>query len=420
MCDKRGTRPQEGAAMSRRIVPVLLGTEVGVYGMARAFWQEYHVKSYAYGTFPLTPTRYSKFIEQRCDERFADPKHFVEILNRDAKGFDDATVLVIPCGDDYSLLLSAHKDELDPRLTAITSDAGVLDELNDKARFYELCERAGVPYPRAISVSGISDLPDDLPFPFPVAVKPTDAASYREHEFEGQKKAFIIEDRAMLEETVRRVYDSGYDAQLVIQDFVPGDDSNMRTMNGYVRQDGSVALLALGRPILEDPEPMRIGNYVAIISYGDEKLYATVEQLLSNIHYFGYFNLDMKYDERDGSYKLLDFNPRQGRSSYFVTLAGSNLARFVVEDIVEGKKEPAVHASRRYLWVGMSKHIVKRYTPEGDGRDEALKLMREGLVGTTLYGEHDNDPRRLYYIGRLWLSYFRDFKRYFGHRELEG
>ncbi|MDO5118939.1 MAG: hypothetical protein Q4D48_02540 [Coriobacteriales bacterium] len=405
--------------MSRPFVPILLGTEVGVYGMARAFWEAYGVKSYAYGTFPLTPTRHSKFIEQRCDEGFAEPDRFVEILNRDAGTFGDAIPLVIPCGDDYSLLLSAHKNELDPRLVAITSDAGVLDELNNKSRFYALCERAGVPYPRAVTISGMDDLPNELPFPFPVAVKPTDAASYREHEFEGQKKAFIIEDRAMLEETIRRVYASGYDAQLVIQDFVPGDDSNMRTMNGYVRQDGSVALLALGRPILEDPEPMRIGNYVAIISYGDERLYATVEQLLSHIHYFGYFNLDMKYDPRDGSYKLLDFNPRQGRSSFFVTLAGHNLARCVVEDVVEGKKGPAVHADDEYLWVGMSRLIVRHYTPKGPGRDQALALMRAGKVGTTLFGAHDNHPKRLYYMGRLWLSYFRDFQRFFGHRELE-
>lgn len=406
--------------MTRPFVPVLLGTEVGVYGMARAFWEAYGVKSYAYGTFPLTPTRHSKFIEQRCDERFAEPERFVEVLNRDASTFGDAFPLVIPCGDDYSLLLSTHKDELDPRLVPITSDAGVLDELNDKARFYALCERAGVPYPRAVSISGPQDLPDELPFPFPMAVKPTDAASYREHEFEGQKKAFIIENRTMLEEVVERIYASGYDAQLVVQDFVPGDDSNMRTMNGYVRQDGSVALLALGRPILEDPEPMRIGNYVAIISYGDEALYATVEKLLSHINYFGFFNLDMKYDPRDGSYKLLDFNPRQGRSSFFVTLAGNNLARFVVEDVVEHKVGPAVHANEEYLWVGMSRLIVRHYTPKGEGRDKALALMREGKVGTTLFGAHDNDPRRLYLMGRLWASYFRDFRRFFGHREFEG
>ncbi len=96
---------------------------------------------------------------------------------------------------DYSLLLSAHKNELDPRLVAITSDAGVLDELNDKSRFYALCERAGVPYPRCCHHHGSDDIPDDLPFPFPVCGEAyrCGPSATREHEFEGQKKAFITE-----------------------------------------------------------------------------------------------------------------------------------------------------------------------------------------------------------------------------------
>ncbi len=404
--------------MAQPFVPVLLGTEIGAYGMARAFWEAYQVKSVAYGTFPLTPTAYSKFIEQRCDAGLLDPTRFVQVLNRDISTFGGATPLVIPCGDDYSVLLSEHKGELDARYVPICSGPGVLTELENKARFYALCERAGVPYPKTVRVDG-PELPD-LPFPYPVAVKPTNAALYREHPFEGQKKAFIIEDEAMLAETLHRVYASGYDEGLVIQDFIPGGDENMRVLNGYVRSDGAVSLLSLGHPILEDCAPMRIGNYAAIISYGDEQVYQTVERLLGNVKYFGYFNIDMKYDARDNGFKLLDFNPRQGRSSFFTTLSGHNLARCAVEDVIAGRREEPVHATEEVLWIGVPKSVVRRYTAEGPDKQKALNLMREGRVGTTIFGAHDNNPRRLWNMYKLWAHYIVDFKKYFGKRDLEG
>ena len=403
--------------MAQQFVPVLLGTEIGAYGMARAFWEAYGAKSVAYGTFPLTPMAYSKFIEQRCDPDFATAKRFIEVLNRDADTYGGATPLIIPCGDDYSVLLSEHKSELDERYVAICSGPGVLTELENKARFYALCEREGVPYPKTVRVDG-PQVPE-LPFPYPVAVKPTNAALYREHPFEGQKKAFIINDEPMLAETLRRIYASGYDEGLVIQDFIPGGDENMRVLNGYVRSDGTVALLSLGHPILEDCAPMRIGNYAAIVSYGDEQVYETVERLLEHVNYFGYFNIDMKYDERDGSFKLLDFNPRQGRSSFFTTLSGHNLAQQAVEDVIEGKRGDAVHATEEFLWVGVPKSIVRKYAADGPAKDWAMRLMREGRVGTTLFGAHDNHPRRLWNMSKLWIHYIVDFKKYFGHRDLE-
>lgn len=398
-------------------VPVLLGTEIGAYGLARAFWERYGVASVVYGVFPLTPTAHSKFIEVRTFEDFLDPARFVEHLNADASDFLGKKALVIPCGDDYSLLLSRERDHLDPTYVAVCSDPVTLASLNDKASFYRLCDEAGVPFPATVEVSG-PDVPD-LPFGYPVAVKPTDAASYRAHPFEGQKKAFVLHDEPTLAETLRRVYASGYDGSLVVQDFVPGDDGNMRVLNGYMRSDGSLALLSLGHPVLEDCAPMRIGNYAAIYSYADEDVYRMVERLMGHIDYFGFFNIDMKYDPRDGSYRILDFNPRQGRSSFFTTLSGCNLAQCVVEDLVEGERGPAVHGSGEVLWLGVPKPIVRRYAKDGPAKDRALALMREGRCGTTLFGAHDRDPRRLWDMAKLWVHYYLDFRRWYGHTELE-
>ena len=401
---------------TRPFVPVLLGTEIAGYGMARAFWEEFGVKSVVYGIFPLTPTAHSKFIEVRVVEDLLEPGCMVRTLNAAADGFGDATPLLVPCGDDYSIELSRIMSELDPRYAVVCAAGDIVDRMNDKESFYELCERRGVPYPKTVVTDGPT-VPD-LPFGFPVALKPSDAPAYRAHPFEGQKKAFILDNAEELAETVRRIYAAGYPARLIIQDFIPGDDRNMRVVNGYVRGDGTVSLISLGHPLLEDCAPMRIGNYAAILSYADDAIYDTVEKLMAHSGYRGFFNIDMKYDPRDDSFKLFEVNPRAGRSSFFTTLSGYNLARYAVDDLIHGGVLKPVRATAEVLWVGVPRCVVREYVEEGPEKQRALELMREGKCGTTLFGAHDNDPRRLWNMAKLWAHYIVDFKKYFGHRDL--
>ena len=69
---------------------------------------------------------------------------------------------------------------------------------------------------------------------------------------------------------------------------------------------GTVTLMSLGHPLLEDYSPIAIKprHYTApILSYADDAVYDTVESLLGHSGYRGFFNIDMKYDPRDGSFR---------------------------------------------------------------------------------------------------------------------
>lgn len=89
---------------------------------------------------------------------------------------------------------------------------------------------------------------------------------------------------------------------------------------------------------------------------------------LDSIGYIGFANFDMKYDDRDGRYKLFEMNPRQGRSSYFSTAAGGNLAQVLAEDVIFGREVPLTVADREVLWTILPNRVLFRY---GDGRDPA-------------------------------------------------
>ena len=250
-------------------------------------------------------------------------------------------------------------------------------------------------------------------------MKPADSAAWLKVDFPGRKKAFIIQTPQELDTLIRKSYDAGYQGAMVIQDFIPGDDSHMRVLNAYVDQHHRVRMMFLGHPLLEDPSPASVGNYAAIIPDYNEEICLKLKSFLEGIGYEGVANFDMKYDERDGHFKLFEVNLRQGRSSYHVTLNGFNLARYFAEDLVydapfDGQ---TLIGKGDKLWLEIPASIFKDYVQSGDDKDRGLKMIQSGDWGTTLESSEDMNFSRWLMIRRLFFYYRRQYKRYFTHKE---
>ncbi|MDK7363502.1 carboxylate--amine ligase, partial [Lactobacillus iners] len=202
-----------------------------------------------------------------------------------------------------------------------------------------------------------------------------DPVSWLDCRFEGRKKAFTIHDAAELKDIVTKIYTHGYKEDLILQDFIPGDDSKMRVLNAYVDKNHKVKMMCLGHPLLEDPTPQSIGNYVAILPEYNLNLYNTVKTFLEKINYVGMANFDIKYDERDHEYKFFEINVRQGRSSFYVTLNGCNLAKCYIDDYVEDslKDQDPVYANqdpkKHVLWLGVPTKVFKQYAFENEYKE---------------------------------------------------
>ena len=111
-------------------------------------------------------------------------------------------------------------------------------------------------------------------------------------------------------------------------------------LTSYSDRNGRVTTMCLGHVLLEEHSPHGIGNHAVILTECDEALELKIKTLLEALHFTGFSNFDIKYDSRDGKYKAFEINCRQGRSNYYVTGAGHNIAKMVVQDRVEGKDLP--------------------------------------------------------------------------------
>lgn len=401
------------------VLPVLLGSGANAYGLARGFYQEFGVRSLAVGPSILLQCRNSRIVDTRVLPDLATDDGFVPSLHAlatELKATDpDLRLLIIACGDTTAALLAHHRDEIAQDYLTATVDGATLDRAVDKVAFWRLCEQAGVGTPLT-AVYSYDDFTASAPIPepaeYPLELKAADSVAYLAVQFEGRKKAYTIQNRDELTTTVHAIYEHGYRGDLIIQEFIPGDDTEMRTLNAYINMDGSVAMMCMGNPLMEEYAPSRIGNYAAIVSEGDDEVYRQCTTLMQTLRYTGFANFDIKRDPRDGSYRFLEINPRPGGSSDYVTQAGFNLARWIWRDLVLGEHHEPAFCHNRHLWIGTPRFVVRRFAPQGSLKNDALQLMREGRCSKSAHWSKDMNPRRALELFRWQFAITRDFMQY--------
>ena len=131
-----------------------------------------------------------------------------------------------------------------------------------------------------------------------------------------------------------------------------------------------------------------------------------------DIGYVGFSNFDIKYDQRDGKYKVFEINCRQGRSNYYVTGAGYNIAKLLVEDRVEGKELPFVLADNPSLWRVVPRKVAFAYIVS-DYHQEMKQLMHQGREVRPLFYDKDKPLMRTLRMEKNLLGHFKKFKQYY-------
>ena len=137
----------------REFIPVLLGGDINAYSVARAFYEEYQVKSLVFGKYQTGPAYRSQIIDYTPNVDIDTMPVMLRTVNGIAQAHADKTIVLVGCGDNYVALVAQAKDahELADNIVAPYAPYSMLEQCQKKEIFYELCEKHSVPYPHTFT-----------------------------------------------------------------------------------------------------------------------------------------------------------------------------------------------------------------------------------------------------------------------------
>lgn len=393
-------------------LPVILGADITAYSLVRSFHEEYGIRSLVLSRLETKIISTSRLCENRVIEGLDNAPVLVDTLIKVGKEFAGRKKLIVMgCGDWYVRYLIENKDNLSEYYIIPYIDEELLNKIVLKDKFYEICDELGIYHPKTYVYNCGEENDLKFDFDYPVIAKCANSALYHYASFEGKRKVFRFENEADLKKMLANLEGSGYDYKFLIQDCIPGDDTNMRVLTCYCDRNSKVRFASFGHVLLEDHSPLAIGNPVAIINEVDEKIIADATRFLEYIGYTGFANFDIKYDSRNNTYNFFEINVRLGRSNYYVTGSGFNAVKWIVDDLIYNKDLEYTIADREHLFFVVPKGIIKKYVKGNEAIMQKVKwLFKEKEISYPLYYRKDLSPVRRFYVV---VSYLNQYKKYY-------
>ncbi|MET8678090.1 ATP-grasp domain-containing protein [Streptomyces sp. NPDC004647] len=249
------------------------------------------------------------------------PDRLVDGLLRIGRRIGRPTVL-IPTDEEAAVLIAEQGDALRERFLFPRVDPALPRRLASKQGLHELCAEHGVPSPAAAFPASYADIEAYAARArFPVVAKNREA-------FERRRQPAVngttrIGGPAQLLSLARGW---GPRPGVILQEYLPREDAEDWIVHAYF--DADSAPLAMFTGVKVRSWPPHAGMTARAYVVDNPELAAIAAQFVKAIGFAGTIDLDLRFDRRDGQYKLLDFNPRMGAQfRLFENTAGVDVVR---------------------------------------------------------------------------------------------
>ncbi len=397
-------------------IVLILGSDINAYYMARCYHEQYHKKAYMIGKLGMNFTSYSKIINLEIYPDLQNRDCFKKILTDFYIKHKNKKILLIGSNDTYVRLIIEHQEYLKKMFIFPYFDIDLLNNLLLKENFYNHFIDLPKPETYIYHINEMLDRTKIKKLGYPLILKPSDGVLYHEYEFIKQHKVYKIKNFRELLEVIDRIKTSGYNGNLIIQKYIDGDDSYLFDCIAYLDRCGKVKLMTFAQIALQEHTITGIGNATVLVNGynsfgGTDKIVQKLRNCLEKLNYHGFLEVDLKYDAEESEFKVLEINPRQARSSYYLAFAGFNLIKYLVDDLIYEKELEYTFVDAEVGLSFVPKMVIKKYVINQKLKEEILKLYHEKKVINPLKNKKDYLFKRKMWLAVRDINYIKKYKQ---------
>ncbi len=394
---------------------LIIGSDINAYHTARSYYEEYKKKAYLIGEVPMAVTYYSKILNFELVENLSSTTVFLKTLKNFYEEHNDKKLLLIGTNNTFVRLIIENQEDLSKYYIFHKYDVDTLNMLLIKENFYK--EFKGVDTRETY----VYDINTDLnlfkinDMGYPLIVKLGNETIYRELGVKSNQKTYIINDIYELLDTISKIRNSGYKKNLIIQKQIEKDDSLLFDCVSYVDRNGKVVLMSFAQIALQEYDENGMGNVTVLINgfseYEDaQKVIANLKNTLERIQYHGIIRFKFIYNKSNKKYEVIEVNPRQARSSYYLTFAGYNLVKYLIDDLLYNKNYEYKFVDEEVCLSFVPKKIINKYIKSVRIKNRINKLYKNNKYVNPIKYRNDRPLKRVIWLKSNDLNYLKKYK----------
>jgi len=318
-----------------------------------------------------------------------------------------ARPLLLATNDESAIFISENSARLSGTFTFFGNSPELIRSLYNKREMYFLAKRLSIATAETVFPLSRQDVVDYCrDGQFPAMLKASDNIIIAKRN--GTKMVIVHSAAELL-----RCYDSMEDPgnpTFMLQEYIPGSDDSGWMFNGFFDDDSECCFGTTARKIHQTPV------YSGMTALGEcvlnPEIESTTRRLMKAVRFKGIVDVDYRFDARDGSYKLLDVNPRLGATfRLFVGKDGMDVVRAGYLHAT-GQSIPPSEISIGRKWIVLDADVLSclRYYRDGSLSVKEWIHSYRGIQEDAWFAADDPGPF-LHMCGRFAARPFRKLFR---------